>query len=67
MSRTITIVCEVEQPEANWIWESHRDGKFIHGINVTAISTGDALEKYDLAIEEITALEDELAESNLKF
>ena len=39
--RKLTLVVDVDQPTANWIWESHKKNKSINGVNVLSISEGD--------------------------
>ena len=52
MSRILTLVVEVDQPEADWIWESHLRGK-INGVIVKSISNGDLAKKLDEARDDI--------------
>ena len=42
-SRQLTIEVEVDQPEANWIWESHLNGTKFHGMRVGSIEEGHVL------------------------
>lgn len=41
--RTLTLVVEVHQPQANWIWESHQAELEFDGVYVKAIAEGDRL------------------------
>lgn len=36
-ARLLTIVVEVDQPAANWLWELHMDGKARHGITAVRV------------------------------
>ena len=40
--RKLTIEILADQPRANWIWESHSELSFMHGIKVVGISEGHA-------------------------
>jgi hypothetical protein len=42
--RTLKLVVEVHQPEANWLWKSHQDGLEIHGVYVKSLTNGDIME-----------------------
>lgn len=54
MKRLLTIVIEVEQPAANWLWEIHRTGKGLHGVcSVHAMANGDQLEERDKIEKEL--------------
>lgn len=43
--RVITIVCEVDQPEANWIWENHLKPGTTHGVSVIGIANGNLMDE----------------------
>ncbi len=44
--RILTLVCNVEQPEANWIWAQHMAaGGTTHGVSINAISNGDKIDE----------------------
>ncbi len=43
--RIITIVCSVDQPTANWLWETHLTGEIKEGIKVLAIGEGNAFKE----------------------
>ena len=57
--RTLTLLVEAEQPDANWIWDNHRDGNMTHGVNVTMIAAGDTVKTLNKECDELAAeLED---------
>lgn len=57
-TRLLTLVVEVDQPEANWLWELHMDGKPRHGITaVLALSDGNQLDARDRLEEELEDLD----------
>lgn len=57
--RILTIVCEVDQPEANWIWESHMaDRGTIHGVSIISIHSDDKVKKLNLLEEKINSLQE---------
>ena len=60
VSRILTLVVEVDRPEADWIWENHKEGKAINGVKVNSISNGDLLEDLSKAEEEIADLHEHL-------
>jgi hypothetical protein len=45
--RRLTIVIDVDQPDANWLWKAHSSGETIHGIRIEAIAEGDKLKEFD--------------------
>ncbi len=55
--RTITIVCDIDQPEADWIWKCHGEGKPFHGIMVNVIANGNLSEKVDELEAQLEELE----------
>ena len=60
MSRTLTIVVEADQPEADWIWNTHRDSKKQHGVVVNKIASGDQLAELESEIERLSIVIDML-------
>ena len=65
--RIITIVCEVDQPEANWIWESHMAvGGVTRGVSIISIYNDDQMKKLNLLEEKINSLQDILDENDLR-
>jgi hypothetical protein len=55
MKRILTLVVEVEQPEGNWIWESHLKGR-VNGVTINSISEGDLLTEVEEAREDLAIM-----------
>ncbi len=54
--RILTLVVEVEQPEANWIWKTHIHGESFHGISIISIANNDKIRELDDLKENLNAL-----------
>ena len=67
--RILTLVVEANQPEADWIWESHKKNEFTHGVIASMICTGDkihTLEKECRSLHEKTKADGEIIRRMLK-
>lgn len=42
--RQLTLVISVDQPDANWIWDSHIKNTFVNGVLVEKIAEGDMMD-----------------------
>lgn len=51
MSRKMTLVIDADMAESHWIWESFKDRKKIHGIEIKSIAEGDHLKIIDDFLE----------------
>lgn len=40
MKRKLTLEVEVDQPEADWLWNAHIENKPIHGVRVLSLGDG---------------------------
>lgn len=49
--RKLTLLVEVKQPEANWIWETHKTQEMFLGVVVKAIGEGDKIKELEDELE----------------
>ena len=61
--RKLTLVVEIDQPEANWLWEAHRDSKLINGVKVDSIADGNALKELSDYLDELDNRIEDLKET----
>lgn len=47
MGRKLTLEVEIDQPMADWIWESHAEGLAHDGVRIVSISEGHASHQAD--------------------
>ena len=62
--RTLTLVVESNQPDANWIWESHRNNELINGVKIQVIASGNELERLE---KELDSALDDLAKADYSY
>ena len=43
MRRTLTLVVDIHQPRANWLWRSFAECRYVNGCYVRSVSEGDTL------------------------
>lgn len=52
MPRLITIVMEIDQPQANWLWEVHRTGAPQNGItNILIMANGNKITELEKLLD----------------
>jgi len=59
--RILTLVVEIEQPEANWIWKTHINGESFHGVSIIAIANNDKIQELDDLKENINSLAEKIS------